>query len=632
MDVRSIVVISLIMKKLTLWLLSFSASAQTGTFLVHPYLQHGTTTEMRILWETTAPASTMVRYGVPHWHTDTPRLDQMKKIEGFRTMHEVHLKGLEVESPYLYQVISVFPSGDTLKSEIRTFKTAVKEDQPFSFVVFSDSQSNPQVWKKISEGGWKERPDFGLHAGDLVGLGYLKDDWVSEFFAPSRTFMSRVPLFSVPGNHEHDAAYYYMYMSNPEPEYRYTFDYGNARYFMVDSNRPLHKGSEQYSWLEEQLALSKKTWNFVVHHHPPYSSEENDFGDTHVEQSLFGDPDLKDVVHLYEKYQVDMVFYGHIHTYERTWPIFQNRVNEEKGVIYINTGGAGGGLEKAAPYRVWFTQKVRTTHHFCYVTVNERQLNFQAIDENGQLFDQFTLKKDKVRMVQFPEPPAPMIITKERVFEKELNLKLRPVFEHLEIRYTVDGSEPTKRSSLYKDGIKLDQTLKLKIASFSGNLRSPIVEVDVVKEKAYEPVAGPFQSGLNYTYFTSQRARRLPFDQYERKLEGRGVVSMLDPDEVPHRKEFYGVVFEGFLEVKEDGVYTFSGKADDKLRLWVQDKLLINEDREEINLEGQILLKAGHHPIKVEYFNERDWTFLELSIEGPGLSRQSISPFMLKRK
>lgn len=608
--------------------------AQNTGFVVKPYLQYGTRSEMRVLWETGTPASTTVLYGIPGWHTDIPNLEKKVAIPGYKTMHEVHLTGLEPETIYLYQVVSITVSGDTIRGEIKTFKTAVGQDKAFAFVVFSDSQSNPEVWGKISSLGWKERPDFGLHAGDLVGLGYLKSDWVDEFFAPSHTFMSRIPLFSVPGNHEHDAAFYYQYMSNPEPEYRYTFDYGNARYYMVDSNRPLFKGTDQYIWLEEQLAKSDKLWNFVVHHHPPYSSEEDDFGNTHVEQSMLGDPDLKDAIHLYEKYNVDVVFYGHIHTYERTWPLFQERVNQEKGVIYINTGGAGGRLETAAPTRAWFTQKVRTVHHFCYVNIHDNRLDFQAIDENGQLFDQFTLTKaQSKKSVNFPEPPSPKILNTERVFDNKTEIKLKPVFENQAVRYTLDGSEPSEKSLLYKGNLIIDKSLTLKAASFSGKDRSPVVKADFLKESLYNAVEDKnLERGINYTYYTSQEVRRLPLDQYERNGIKTGHTLMISPDQVPHRKQFYGITFEGFIEVKEAGLYKFSGHADDKLRVFVHDKLLIDEDREEINLEGQILLKPGLHPIRVEYFNERDWSFLELSIEGPGLPRQSISPFMLKRK
>ena len=33
-------------------------------------------------------------------------------------------------------------------------------------------------------------------------------------------------------------------------------------------------------------------------------------------------------------------------------------------------------------------------YHFCYVTIDNGTLNFQALDPEGRLFDQFAMKKD----------------------------------------------------------------------------------------------------------------------------------------------------------------------------------------------------------------------------------------------
>ncbi|KAH9118115.1 hypothetical protein AeMF1_008574 [Aphanomyces euteiches] len=47
---------------------------------------------------------------------------------------------------------------------------------------------------------------------------------------------------------------------------------------------------------------------------------------------------------LYYKYNVNVVFGGHVHAYERTAPIYKNKINNDKGTIHI-TIGAGGNFE-----------------------------------------------------------------------------------------------------------------------------------------------------------------------------------------------------------------------------------------------------------------------------------------------
>ena len=90
---------------------------------------------------------------------------------------------------------------------------------------------------KIAGYAWANRPRFVVHPGDLVDTGSVKEQWVDEFFGSMRPLFERVALFPVLGNHEQDARFFYDYMSLPDPEYYYTFEYGNAQFFMLDSNR-----------------------------------------------------------------------------------------------------------------------------------------------------------------------------------------------------------------------------------------------------------------------------------------------------------------------------------------------------------------------------------------------------------
>jgi len=199
------------------------------------------------------------------------------------------------------------------------------------------------------------------------------------------------------GNHEKDSHWYYDYFALPKPEYYYTFHYGNAQFFMLDTNRPLKPGSEQYVWLEKELAASKATWKIAAHHHPCFSSDEDDYGDHVKGKSIgiygYGHPNAKQAIALYEKYGVDVVFNGHIHVYERTWPILNMAINLKKGVRYITSGGGGGHLESPAPQRTWFSLHVNKAYHYCHTVVFDRNLVFKAYEIEGRLFDTFEMTK-----------------------------------------------------------------------------------------------------------------------------------------------------------------------------------------------------------------------------------------------
>ena len=369
------------------------SSMSKQRFVIKPYLQYGTQNEMTIMWQTAQPGSSIVHYG------ETAECPNSKIVDQGKTLHEVKLKGLEPETLYFYRVETIGEgqsagSGGSFYSEPLTFTTAVKRDTPFAFAVMGDTQGNPQVSGQLSKLAWAQRPSFVLHAGDLVDTGTNDSNWTEHFFPGMEELIGRVPLYPVLGNHEQDARNYYNYMSLPDPEYYYQFKYGNAHFFMIDSNRNVDSSSEQYQWLDKQLASSDSAWKFVCHHHPPYSSDENDYGDLwQTNKSTHGDPRMKPLIDLYEKHEVDIVWNGHIHSYERTWPVLAGKAVEAGAPRYVIAGGGGGGLETPGPVRPFFQNHVRRGHHYVMVHINGSTLEFRAYTLDDRLFDTVRLTK-----------------------------------------------------------------------------------------------------------------------------------------------------------------------------------------------------------------------------------------------
>ncbi|HLL88240.1 MAG TPA: PA14 domain-containing protein, partial [Tepidisphaeraceae bacterium] len=98
------------------------------------------------------------------------------------------------------------------------------------------------------------------------------------------------------------------------------------------------------------------------------------------------------------------------------------------------------------------------------------------------------------------------------------------------------------------------------------------------------------------------------------------------------RTQDYGLVYEGFLEVPTDGLYTFYTKVNDGGNLYIGDTLVIDNDgvhdgerNEPWEKFGKIALKAGKHPIKATYFNNINaYSDMTVSWEGPNISKQLI--------
>jgi predicted phosphodiesterase len=361
-------------------------------FNAGPYLHFARPESISLTVETNHLSHLKVAYG------QTLPLKDTLVLETKNYIHAFQLKDLKEGTNYYYHVLAEDESGQTISSGTLTFRTPLSDQPVTSFCVIGDTESRPFVNFQLGELMWEERPEFILHLGDITDGGQEdhKFEWNHEFFTGITPLASRIPFFPVPGNGEDDLFWYKKYHHLPTPEDYYQFKYGPVQFFMVNSNDPenLKEGSVQYRWLENELQNSRKDWKMVCHHHCPVSSDENDYGDTWKgEVSTQGDPRFKDVIKLYEKYQVDVVFYGHVHAYERSLPLLEGNFNEANGVYYIQSGGGGGNLEDFAPTHQSFSSKTQRGHHFLKIDVHPGRLDLKMFDLEGRLKDVFWVEK-----------------------------------------------------------------------------------------------------------------------------------------------------------------------------------------------------------------------------------------------
>lgn len=115
-------------------------------------------------------------------------------------------------------------------------------------------------------------------------------------------------------------AFYESYVANIVV-YRYSTDFGMFRFCIGDTEHDWREGSEQYKFIEKCLASADRKnqpWLiFAAHRVLGYTSSQWEGGS-------FGEPMGRESLQkLWQKYKVDIAFFGHIHNYERTCPIYQ---------------------------------------------------------------------------------------------------------------------------------------------------------------------------------------------------------------------------------------------------------------------------------------------------------------------
>ncbi|KAG5049984.1 hypothetical protein JHK85_011087 [Glycine max] len=192
--------------------------------------------------------------------------------------------------------------------------------------------------------------DIVFHIEDMpYANGYTSQG--DQFTAQVQEISSTVPYIIASGNHERDwpntgslfdtpdsggecgvfAETMYYFPAENRAKFWYKADYGLFRFCVADSEHDWREGSEQYKFIEHCLATidrKHQPWLIFSAHRPlDYSSN-----DWYGKEGSFEEPMGRESLQkLWQKYKVEIPFYGHVHNYERMCPIYQNQcVNQEK--------------------------------------------------------------------------------------------------------------------------------------------------------------------------------------------------------------------------------------------------------------------------------------------------------------
>ncbi len=341
----------------------FGLENENSSIIVGPYPLNPELNSTIIIWETsTATTNNSVHYGL------TPDCSNIIYNNFSSNFHTIELNELISSTKYYYKVIS-----DYIESKIFSFYTKFKETDSIKFIAYGDSRGVWDNWINASMVAGKiekEQPFFVLHTGDFVNNGLLIDQWI-DFFSIS-TFINNCTLYPALGNHENYGESYFKYFLLPKNEPWYSFDYGPVHFVSLDSNFRNSIKLSQLFWLIKDLSLNKQSFTIVFFHHPPYSSGNH--GSTIYLRFIWG--------FIFEYFNIDIVFNGHDHCYER---------GKVKSVNYIVTGG--GGAPTYDTGNKWWTIHSEKTYHFCLITCDQEELSFKAVKPDGTIFDSFVIQR-----------------------------------------------------------------------------------------------------------------------------------------------------------------------------------------------------------------------------------------------
>lgn len=294
-----------------------------------PYLQMVTPHSIIVKWVSKDEVIGTVRYGL-----QMDQLDNTIEESSASEQHEILLQDLLSDTTYYYQIATDFP----FTGEVHTFNTApaAGSKTPVRVWLIGDSGTADENASAVRDNFYafngSSQTDVWIMLGDNAYSSGTQADYQQAVFEMYPDTLSSTVVWPTLGNH--DAASlggvpYYDIFTLPTKgeaggvasgtEAYYSFDYANIHFVCLNSETPTtSKSGAMYAWLEADLQANTQDWTVVYFHQPPYSKGSHD-SDNPLEIKMRR---LREnFTPLFDQYRVDLVFSGHSHAYERSYPL-----------------------------------------------------------------------------------------------------------------------------------------------------------------------------------------------------------------------------------------------------------------------------------------------------------------------
>ena len=207
------------------------------------------------------------------------------------------------------------------------------------------------------------------------------------------------------------------------------------------------------------------------------------------------------------------------------------------------------------------------------------------------------------------------------LFTEPLAVALATTTSGAEIRYTLDGSEPTETSALYAAPVPVDRSLTLKAKGFKPGA-APSRTLTLEAEKAVFRKGAPAgetatRPGVAYSYY--EGVFSCVNDIRKGKYVSSGTMPAPSIAQAP-QEDHFGYVFTGSILIPERGVWEFMTKSDDGSVLMIGDRRVVDNDGSHASVmaTGRVALEAGLHPYTLLYFEDYEGQDLSWGWKAPG--------------
>lgn len=255
----------------------------------------------------------------------------------------------------------------------------VDDNTTEKIIVFGDTRSNYTTHNDIVNLIDKEEPDMVIHTGDMINIDTQIQTWFL-FMIVENKLWDNAEFFATRGNHEENKDIFNFLFRTPDDKTYYSFDRMGIHFIVLDvpwHMEAMNDEKNQLAWLKNDLATNKGKPKIVSMHAPM---------ETTGKYTKFY---LEGLHELFLENDVIATVSAHVHSYERS---------DRDGIQYIVT--AGGGAPLYAPtFESEYSVIRKPFYHYVRLQKDDNDnesYKFEAIDINGDIFDNFTASVNKL--------------------------------------------------------------------------------------------------------------------------------------------------------------------------------------------------------------------------------------------
>jgi hypothetical protein len=304
-----------------------------------PVLSNVLATSAIVSWWTNIPTSGVLAVSGRPSITDPAGVTQH---------HVVTVTGLTAATVNSYTVTSVDPTTSKTASLSGSITTAALPGQTFSFAAMGDygggGPGEVENAANIKTAGTQFIQTLGDNIYPSAGLpdpdfATTYSDFDSHFYKELGQDVDNQAFFPANGNKDYysDGQFWVNFPMLGTNHEWYSYNWGDAHILVLDSEEPMGVGSDQYAFVQNDLATNQsQKWRIVAIQRPPYSSTTANSSSKLA--AVF--------VPMFQAYRVNLVLSGNSHNYERSFPLTNGVQDDANGVTYIVSGGGGSGFDK----------------------------------------------------------------------------------------------------------------------------------------------------------------------------------------------------------------------------------------------------------------------------------------------